>query len=168
MGGEAEGVPELSRPENSETPDTMSAVTAFTPLLIRTPQDWIRGNLWHATRLSCRVPVGVLDDIGAGGNYSSQAFTKTFQNNLRGGKSIISSAGKEFLRADNTRNSGVSPMFLLLFHTFSVLVAYPEKLLYTVGHPSRGLLNRGKKKKKMSGIAPVPRPPPPTLLVQRK
>ena len=40
---------------------------------------------------------------------------------------------------------------LSLFHTFSVLVANPKKLLYTVANPARGLLNRGKK---TSGSAP--------------
>ena len=35
---------------------------------------------------------------------------------------------------------------LLLFLTFSALVANPKKLLYTVANPARGLLNRGKKK----------------------
>ena len=33
----------------------------------------------------------------------------------------------------------------LLFLTFSVLVANPKKLLYTVANPARGLLNREKK-----------------------
>ena len=47
---------------------------------------------------------------------------------------------------------------LLLFLTFSALVANPKKLLYTVANPARGLLNREKKKKKKSGSAP---PPPP-------
>ena len=32
--------------------------------------------------------------------------------------------------------------FVLLFLTFSVLVAKPEKLLYMVANPARGLLNR--------------------------
>ena len=56
---------------------------------------------------------------------------------------------------------------LLLFLTFSALVANPKKLLYTVANPARGLLNRGKKKKKKSGSAPPP-PPPRALLVRRK
>ena len=47
-------------------------------------------------------------------------------------------------------------LLLLLFLTFSALVANPKKLLYTVANPARGLLNREKKKK--SGSAP---PPPP-------
>ena len=47
-------------------------------------------------------------------------------------------------------------MLLLLFLTFSALVANPKKLLYTVANPARGLLNRGKKKKKKSGSAPPP------------
>ena len=34
---------------------------------------------------------------------------------------------------------------LLLFLTFSVVVAYPKKLLYTVANPARGLLNREKR-----------------------
>ena len=33
----------------------------------------------------------------------------------------------------------------LFFLTFSVLVADPKKLLYTVASPTRGLLNREKK-----------------------
>ena len=46
---------------------------------------------------------------------------------------------------------------LLLFLTFSALVANPKKLLYTVANPARGLLNREKKsKKKKSGSAPPP------------
>ena len=39
----------------------------------------------------------------------------------------------------------------------------PEKLLYTVANPARGLLNREKKKKKSLAA-----PPPPKLLVRRK
>ena len=35
-------------------------------------------------------------------------------------------------------------LLLLLFLTFSVLVANPKKLLYTVANPARGLLNREK------------------------
>ena len=45
-------------------------------------------------------------------------------------------------------------LLLLLFLTFSALVANPNKLLYTVANPARGLLNREKKKKKKSGSAP--------------
>ena len=44
-------------------------------------------------------------------------------------------------------------LLLLLFLTFSVLVANPKKLLYTVANPARGLLNREKRKKKKSGSA---------------
>ena len=49
-------------------------------------------------------------------------------------------------------------LLLLLFLTFSALVANPKKLLYTVANPARGLLTREKTKKKKSGSAP---PPPP-------
>ena len=45
-------------------------------------------------------------------------------------------------------------LLLLLFLTFSALVAIPKKLLYTVANLARGLLNRGKKKKKKSGSVP--------------
>ena len=38
-------------------------------------------------------------------------------------------------------------LVLLLFHTFSVLVANPKKLLNTVANPARGLLNREKRTK---------------------
>ena len=111
VGREAEGAPIAPRVVKSETPDTMSVVTAFAPLLTRTPQVWIQGRLRHATRRSCRVPVEVLVDTGAGGgNYTSLAFTKTVQTNLWGGRSIISSAGKGLLRAANPRNSRVCPM----------------------------------------------------------
>ena len=47
-------------------------------------------------------------------------------------------------------------MLLLLFLTFSALVANPKKLLYTVANPARGLLNREKNKNKKSGSAPPP------------
>ena len=56
-------------------------------------------------------------------------------------------------------------MLLLLFLTFSALVANPKKLLYTVANPARGLLNRGKKKKKKVCQRP---PLPRTLLVRRE
>ena len=52
-------------------------------------------------------------------------------------------------------------LFLLLFLTFSVLVANPETLLYTVANPGRGLLNREKKRKENVWQHPPP-PPPPT------
>ena len=49
-------------------------------------------------------------------------------------------------------------LLLLLFLTFSALVANPKKLLHTVTNPARGLLNREKKKKKSLAA-----PPPPPL-----
>ena len=58
------------------------------------------------------------------------------------------------------------PYDSLLFLTFSVLVANPKKLFYTVANPARGLLNREKRKKNKSGS--IPPPPPPILLVRRK
>ena len=49
---------------------------------------------------------------------------------------------------------------LLLFLTFSVLVANPKKLLYTVANPARGLLNREKRtKEKVWQHTPPPTPP---------
>ena len=48
---------------------------------------------------------------------------------------------------------------LVFFSTFSVLVANPKKILYTVANPARGLLYRGEGGK--SGSAPPPSPPPP-------
>ena len=44
---------------------------------------------------------------------------------------------------------------LLLFLAFSVLVANPKKLLYTVANPTRGLLNRGGGKES-DGAPPSP------------
>ena len=53
---------------------------------------------------------------------------------------------------------------LLLFLTFSILVANPKKLLYRVANPARGLLDRGKKENKREGLVAPPLPPT-TLLV---
>ena len=53
-------------------------------------------------------------------------------------------------------------LLLLLFLTFSVLVANPKKLLYTVANPARGLLNREKRTKEKVWQH-TPPPPPPTL-----
>ena len=47
-------------------------------------------------------------------------------------------------------------LLLLLFLTFSVLVANPKKLLYAVANPARGLLNRGRKKKVWQRTPPPP------------
>ena len=66
----------------------------------------------------------------------------------------------------NLRALSVLLLLLLLFLTFSVLVANPKKLLYTVANPARGLLNREKRtKEKVWQHTP---PPHPTLLVRRK
>ena len=43
--------------------------------------------------------------------------------------------------------------------TFSVLVANPKKLLYTVANPTHGLLNREKNEKIKSGSTPPPPAP---------
>ena len=50
-------------------------------------------------------------------------------------------------------------LLLLLFLTFSALVANPKKLLYTVANPARGLLNKEKKEKRKSLAAPPPPSP---------
>ena len=50
-------------------------------------------------------------------------------------------------------------LLLLLFLIFSVLVANPKKLLYTVANPARGLLNREKRtKEKVWQHTPPPTP----------
>ena len=48
---------------------------------------------------------------------------------------------------------------LLLFLTFSVLVANPKKLLYTVANPACGLLNREKRTKEKVWQHTPPHPP---------
>ena len=48
---------------------------------------------------------------------------------------------------------------LLLFLTFSVLVANPKKVLYTVANPARGLLNREKRTKEKVWQHTRPHPP---------
>ena len=61
------------------------------------------------------------------------------------------------------RNRGLGKIvkctLLLLFLTFSALVANPKKLLYTVANPARGLLNGKKKKKKKVWQHPSSPPP---------
>ena len=46
-------------------------------------------------------------------------------------------------------------MLLLWFLKFSVLVANPKKLLYTVANPARGLLNREKSRALLGNITTV-------------
>ena len=87
---------------------------------------------------------------------------------LRGietGSSMVVTLGQNY-------NVGEKPtvillsLLLLLFLTFSVLVANPKKLLYTVANPARGLLNKEKRtEEKVWQHTP---PPSPTLLVRRK
>ena len=50
-------------------------------------------------------------------------------------------------------------LFVCLFLTFSVLVANPKKLLYTVANPARGLLNREKRTKEKVWQHTTPHPP---------
>ena len=48
---------------------------------------------------------------------------------------------------------------LVVVLTFSVLVANPKKLLYTVANPARGLLNREKRTKEKVWQHTPPHPP---------
>ena len=58
-----------------------------------------------------------------------------------------------------SKNKNAQRVLLLLFLTFSVLVANPKKLLYTVANPARGLLNREKRtKEKVWQHTPPPTP----------
>ena len=49
-------------------------------------------------------------------------------------------------------------LVLLVFLTFSVFVANPKKMFYTVANPARGLLNREKRTKRESLAAQPPLP----------
>ena len=51
-------------------------------------------------------------------------------------------------------------LLLLLFLTFSVLVAKPKKLLYTAANPARGLLKREKRTKEKVWQHTLPPHPP--------
>ena len=74
-------------------------------------QVWVRAFVWHHTKTSCRIPVEVLVDTGAGGgNYSSAAFVRSVERSGRGGQSVMSSRGQGWLRAANPTNSAVPPM----------------------------------------------------------
>ena len=55
---------------------------------------WVRAFVWHHTRTSCRIPVEVLADNGAGGGkYSSAAFVRSLERSGRGGQSVMSPRG---------------------------------------------------------------------------
>ena len=72
---------------------------------------WVKAVVWHATRTSCRIPVEVLVDTGAGGgNYASAAFASSIEHNGRKGQFALSSKGKGWLRAANPPDSAVPPM----------------------------------------------------------
>ena len=58
---------------------------------------------------------------------------------------FLRSFSRDLLALRNIMSSML--LLLLLFLTFSVLVANPKKLLYTVANPGRGLLNREKRTK---------------------
>ena len=62
-----------------------------------------------------------------------------------------------FVLKEKSRPSEHPPVRGLLF-AFSVLVANPKKLLYTVANPARGLLNREQRTKEKGWQRP---PPPP-------
>ena len=75
------------------------------------------------------------------------------------------------LNGEHSRTFRVNHPVFLLFVVVVVshiqrIGCQPEKLLYTVANPARGLLNREKRTKEKS-LAAYP-PPPPTLLVRRK
>lgn len=77
-----------------------------------TLQAWVKATIWHPTRSSCRLPVEVLIDTGAGGgNYASESFVFAAERNAKGGWGIISSKGKCLLTAANPIQSGVSPRY---------------------------------------------------------
>ena len=63
------------------------------------------------------------------------------------GKREISKFRRNFGVLAFVCNDPIRALLLLLFLTFSVLVANPKKLLYTVANPARGLLNREKRTK---------------------
>ena len=92
--------------------------------------------------------------------------TNTSSNNEDKSNTIIETSTAEDHDHENLHNPSTRPRYSpesrrrLLFLTFSVLVANPKKLPYTVANPARGLLNREKKKKK-SLAAPPPPPPSP-------
>ena len=60
------------------------------------------------------------------------------------------------------QNKNMLLLSLLLFLTFSVLVAKPKKTIYTVANPARGLLSREKRTKEKVWQHTPPPPPPHT------
>ena len=74
-------------------------------------QVWVNAFVWHQTKTSCRIPVEVLVDTGAGGgNYASEAFVRSVEHSGRGGQSMVSSSGQGWLRAANPASSATPPM----------------------------------------------------------
>lgn len=77
-------------------------------------QVWVRGIVWHPTKISLRLSVTVLVDTGAGGgNYASQKFIHAVESSFHQEGTIISAAGKGVLSAANPADSNVPPMNIL-------------------------------------------------------
>ena len=116
VGGNASEVPPLPvnkalHPANNETHHTMSAVTAYAPLLTVYPK--------YGPEVSFRSkPVSAAvsrlrsssTQEPRGGDYAPLVFTETVETNLRGEHSIMNPSRKGFLRLANPRNSDVYPI----------------------------------------------------------
>ena len=77
------------------------------------------------------------------------------QNHAKPAHKVRRSSGQPFI--GTTRSAGVVVVVVVVSHTQRI-GCQPEKLLYTVANPARGLPNREKRTKEKSGSIP----PPPT------
>ena len=112
--------------------------------------------------------------IAMQGHQQNGRQTNTSSNNKDKFNTIIETSTAEDHDDENLHNPSTRPRYspgsrrrsvgdhtrrCLLFLTFSVLVANPKKLLYTVANPARGLLNREKRtKEKVWQHTPPPTP----------
>ena len=89
----------------------------------------VNTTVWNPHPVSCRTPVRVLIDTGAGGgNYASEAFIKTVESASMGGRSIVTSTGNGSLRAANPRISKALPMEIVGSYTLLLVIAPADQV----------------------------------------
>ena len=93
----------------------------------------VNTTVWNPHPVSCRTPVRVFIDTGAGGgNYASEAFIKTVESASMGGRSIVTSTGNGSLRAANPRISKriskAFPMEIVGSYTLLLVIAPADQV----------------------------------------
>ena len=118
------------------------------------------------------TPAGTSNELDVQNGWEENTHTYLTLKQINGNNEFVNFAGSQVScknSLQSTRKYVLYPNFTLsydkndlyrayacvyrsipLFLTFSVLVANPKKLLYTVANPARGLLNREKRTKEKS------------------